>query len=74
MNKFLFKSTDADFKKMFSIIETMQKNILYITYHLDKCLVILRKQEVDAGVQKQVDDFYSDDNQKDIPEEEKDTA
>ncbi len=58
MNKFLFKSTDADFKKMFSIIETMQKNILYITYHLDKCLVILRTQEADKGVQKQVDEFY----------------
>ncbi len=58
MNKFLFKSTDADFKKMFSIIETMQKNILYITYHLDKCLVILRKQETDNALQKQVDDFH----------------
>ncbi len=67
MNKFLFKSTDADFKKMFSIIETMQKNILYITYHLDKCLVILRKQEVDNGVQKQVDDFYDKEH---IPEAE----
>ncbi len=60
MNKFLFKSTDADFKKMFSIIETLQKNVLYITYHLDKCLVILRKQETDAGTQKQVDDFYDE--------------
>ncbi len=58
MNKFLFKSTDADFKKIFSILENLQKNILYITYHLDKCLVLLRKQETDTGVQKQVDDFY----------------
>ncbi len=60
MNKFLFKSTDADFKKMFSIIDNLQKNILYITYHLDKCLVILRKQEADRGTQKQVDDFYNE--------------
>ncbi len=60
MNKFLFKSTDADFKKMFSIIETMQKNILYITYHLDICLAILRKQETDSGTQKQVDDYYDE--------------
>ncbi len=58
MNKFLFKSTDADFKKMFSIIETLQKNVLYITYNLDKCLAILRTQEADKGTQKQVDDFY----------------
>ncbi len=69
MNKFLFKSTDADFKKMFSIIETMQKNILYITYHLDKCLVILRKQETDAGTQKQVDDFYETSPQTDQDEQ-----
>ncbi len=69
MNKFLFKSTDADFKKMFSIIESMQKNILYITYHLDKCLVILRTQEADKGIQKQVTEYY-DDNEP-IPEEDK---
>ncbi len=72
MNKFLFKSTDADFKKMFSIIETMQKNILYITYHLDKCLVILRKQETDAGTQKQVDDFYETSQQTDTDDKEPD--
>ncbi len=70
MNKFLFKSTDADFKKMFSIIETMQKNILYITYHLDKCLVILRTQETDRGTQKQVTDFYED--KEHIPDSEAD--
>ncbi len=69
MNKFLFKSTDADFKKIFSNIETMQKNILYITYHLDKCLVILRKQEIDAGTQKQVDDFYETSPQTDQDEQ-----
>ncbi len=69
MNKFLFKSTDADFKKMFSIIETMQKNILYITYHLDKCLVILRRQETDKGTQKQVDDFYETSPQTDSDEQ-----
>ncbi len=72
MNKFLFKSTDADFKKMFSIIETMQKNILYITYHLDKCLVILRKQETDDSCQKQVDDFYETSPQTDNEDKEPD--
>ncbi len=69
MNKFLFKSTDADFKKMFSILATLQKNVLYITYHMDKCLVILRKQEVDAGTQKQVDDFYETSPQTDSDEQ-----
>ncbi len=70
MNKFLFKSTDADFKKMFSIIETMQKNILYITYRLDKCLSILETLKVDTGVQKQVTDFYED--KEHIPDSEAD--
>ena len=70
MNKFLFKSTDADFKKMSSTIDSIQKNILYITYHLDKCLVILRKQEIDSGVQKQVDDFY--DNKETSPQTDSD--
>ncbi len=69
MNKFLFKSTEADFKKMFSILETNQKNILYLTYRLDKCLDILRKMEVDNGTQKQVTDFYED--KEDIPEMDK---
>ncbi len=60
MKNFIFKS-DADFHKiLFNKLDTLQKNVLYITYHLDKCLVILRKQEVDAGVQKQVDDFYDE--------------
>ncbi len=69
MNKFLFKSTDADFKKMFSIIETLQKNVLYITYRLDKCLSILETLKVDTGVQKQVTDFYEDTEH--IPEDDK---
>ncbi len=69
MNKFLFKSTDADFKKMFSIIETLQKNTLYITYRMDKCLDILRKMETDSGTQKQVDDFYDTEH---IPEADED--
>ncbi len=60
MNKFLFKSTDADFKKMFSIIETLQKNVLYITYNLDKCLAILRTQETDRGTQKQVEIYHQE--------------
>ncbi len=70
MNKFLFKSTDADFKKMFSIIETLQKNVLYITYRLDKCLSILETLKVDTGVQKQVTEFYEDKSEH-IPYEDK---
>ncbi len=60
MNKFLFKSTDADFKKLSSNIDTIQANVLYLTYNLDKCLAILKEQKVNSGIQKQVDDFYDE--------------
>ncbi len=70
MNKFLFKSTEADFKKLSSTIDTIQKNVLYLTYRLDKCLSILETLKVDTGVQKQVDDFYAEDIEH-IPEEDK---
>ncbi len=69
MNKFLFKSTDADFKKMFSIIETLQKNVLYITYRLDKCLVLLESLKADSGVQKQVDEYYETSHQTESDEQ-----
>ncbi len=69
MNKFLFKSTEADFKKLSSTIDTIQKNVLYITYRLDKCLVILDTLKVDTDVQKQVTDFYEDTEH--IPEDDK---
>ncbi len=72
MNKFLFKSTEADFKKLSSSIDTIQKNVLYITYRLDKCLSILETLKVDTGVQKQVTDFYADEDSEHIPEGSKD--
>ena len=55
-----FKSSDADlsFKSIMVFLDLMNKNILYQTHQTDKCLALLRKLEVDAGVQKQVDDFY----------------
>ncbi len=58
MNKFLFKSTDADFKKMFSIIARIDKNVLYTTYRMDLVNKWIHQQEVNSGTQKQVDDFY----------------
>jgi len=60
MNKFLFKSTEADFKKMFSITDTLQKNVLYITYRLDKCLAILNRMEADSGLKKQADEYFDE--------------
>ncbi len=69
MNKFLFKSTDADLSKIFSILETLQKNILYITYRTDTLLKKVSELSVDQHLQKQVDQYFEEDP-KDIPEEE----
>ncbi len=60
MNKFLFKSTDADFQKLYSILETIQKNVLYSTYRTDSVLKILNKLVIDKDLQTQVDSYFED--------------
>ena len=61
MKNFIFKSTDADFKKMFSIIETIQKNVLYLTYRIDTLLKEVKSLTVDKGLQSQVDEYFEQD-------------
>ncbi len=60
MKNFIFKSTDADFKKMFSIIETIQKNVLYLTYRIDTLLKEVKALTVDKGIQSQVDEYFDE--------------
>ncbi len=60
MKNFIFKSTDADFKKMFSIIETIQKNVLYLTYRIDTLLKEVKAMTVDKGIQSQVDEYFDE--------------
>ncbi len=51
-------------------LDIINKNILYLTHEVDKCVAMLRRMEVNANLQKQVDDYFPDeDNQNDIPEE-----
>ncbi len=61
MNKFLFKSTDADLQKMFSILETIQKNVLYLTYRIDTILKNSNKMIIDKSLQSQVDEYFEED-------------
>ncbi len=61
MNKFLFKSTEADFKKLSSSIDTIQKNVLYITYRIDMLIKRYDKIETDKALQTQVDEYFEDD-------------
>ncbi len=71
MKNFIFKSTEADLQKMFSNIETIQKNVLYITYRIDMLIKRYDKIEVDKALQKQVSDYYPEDNAQ-HPEDEAD--
>ncbi len=61
MNKFLFKSTAADLSKILSILETLQKNTLYLTYRMDSVLKKVTALETDKGLQKQVDEYFEED-------------
>ncbi len=71
MKNFIFKSTDADLQKMFQLLETIQKNGLYCTYRIDSLLKNFEKLLVDKGLQKQVDEYFSEDDSENIPEEDK---
>ncbi len=69
MNKFLFKSTEADFQKLYlNKLDILMKNMLYTTHQLDKVLLIVRHLETSAGLQKQVDEFFEDSSQEEDKE------
>ncbi len=61
MTKFLFKSTAADLSKILSILETLQKNTLYLTYRIDSILKKVNELATDKGLQKQVDQYFESD-------------
>ncbi len=60
MKNFIFKSTAADLQKMFQLLETIQKNVLYSTYRTDSILKMLNKLTVDKGLQSQVDEYFEE--------------
>ncbi len=60
MKNFIFKSTAADLQKMFQLIETIQKNVLYITYRVDMLIKRYDKLEIDKGLQHQVDQYFEE--------------
>ncbi len=60
MKNFIFKSTDADLQKMFQSIETIQKNVLYLTYRTDMIIKTLNKIDLDKGLQRQVDEYFEE--------------
>ncbi len=68
MKNFIFKSSDADLQKMFSILENLQKNIVYITYKVDNIIKIVKTLDMNSNLQKQVDSYFDEDMEH-IPEE-----
>ncbi len=60
MKNFIFKSTEADLQKMFQYLDTIQKNVLYLTYRIDSIMKDIRTLTADKGLQRQVDDFFED--------------
>ncbi len=69
MKNFIFKSTAADLQKMFSILENLQKNMVYSTYKLDNILKLVKTYTTEINLQKQVDSYFDKDNTDDIPDD-----
>ncbi len=63
MKNFIFKSNASDLQKMFSILENLQKNMVYSTYKLDAILKIVKAQETDDKLQSQVDKYFDNDDE-----------
>ncbi len=61
MKNFIFKSTAADLQKMFQSIETIQKNVLYVTYRVDMLIKRYDKMFTDKALQTQVDEYFQED-------------
>ncbi len=60
MKNFIFKSTDADFKKMFQLIETIQKNVLYSTHQIDFLRKTILELVHDKDLQTTVDKYFDE--------------
>ncbi len=58
MKNFIFKSTAADLQKMFQSIETIQKNVLYLTYRIDMLIKRYDKVELDRTLDESVEKYY----------------
>ncbi len=60
------KSDNADLQNKFQLeLDTMRKNILYITHRVDAIMSLCRKINTDTSLQKQVDDYME--NEKSLP-------
>ncbi len=56
-NKSKSNESDLLFIPHEPFLDIMNKNILYLTHTIDKCLVLLKRMQIDDDLQKQVSDF-----------------
>ncbi len=61
MKNFIFKSNASDLQKMFSILENLQKNMVYSTYKLDNILKLIKSLHTDNALQQSVDKYFDND-------------
>ncbi len=66
--KEFFKSSEPDLKKLLQLTVTIHKNVLYMTYQMDKVRRDITSMQTDKGLQKQVTDYY------DMPVHEEESA
>ncbi len=67
MTKFIFKSNASDLQKISQSIDTIQKNVLYLTYRTDSMLKTLNKMAIDKDLQHQVDEYFDEESHPNTP-------
>ncbi len=66
------KSIDTDFRNKLQLnLDTISKNVLYLTYQVDFIRKWINDQVVNKGLQKQVDEYFEDEEH--IPEDDKES-
>ncbi len=67
------KSIETDFRnKLQSQIDVLTSNVLYITHVADKISIIVNELKNSANLQKQVDEYFEEEDREHIPEKEPD--
>jgi len=72
MKNFIFKSHGLIKNSSIPFeLTIINKNLLYVTHQVDKILKIVTVLKLDKELQTQVNDYFQQDIQTDIPQEEK---
>ncbi len=69
MTKFIFKSNASDLQKISQSLETIQSNVLYLTYRIDSMMKDIKKITIDKGLQTQVDTYFEETSPQTEPDE-----